>query len=35
VNLNAPISDLNNSNFGRVTSAQIPRQMQAGAQIRF
>ena len=35
VNLNAPISDLNSNNFGRATSAQAPRQYQAGMQVRF
>lgn len=35
VNLNNPVSDLNNNNFGKVTSANQPRQMQATLQIRF
>ena len=35
VNLNAPVSDLNSNNFGRVTSAQAPRQFQASLQLRF
>lgn len=35
VNLNAPVSDLNSNLFGRVTSAQAPRQFQAGLQVRF
>ncbi|MFN0105331.1 MAG: carboxypeptidase regulatory-like domain-containing protein [Bryobacteraceae bacterium] len=35
VNLNAPVSDLNSNNFGRVTSAQAPRQFQGSLQIRF
>ena len=35
VNLNAPVSDLNSNNFGRVTSAQAPRQFQASLQVRF
>lgn len=35
VNLNGPVSDLNSNNFGKVTSANQPRQMQATVQIRF
>jgi hypothetical protein len=35
VNLNAPVVDLANSNFGRSTSQQTPRQFQAGVRVRF
>ena len=35
VNLNAPVTDLNSNNFGRVTSAQTPRQLQLTLQVRF
>jgi len=35
VNLNPPVSDLSNSNFGRSTSALLPRQYQGGARIEF
>ena len=35
VNLNAPIGDLTNINFGRSTSAQNPRSFQMSLQIRF
>lgn len=35
VNLNNPVGDLNSNNFGKVTSANQPRQMQATLQIRF
>jgi len=35
VNLNPPVSDLSSSNFGRSTSALLPRQYQAGARIEF
>ncbi|HBY58311.1 MAG TPA: hypothetical protein DEH78_00710 [Solibacterales bacterium] len=35
VNLNAPVSDLININFGRSTSAQSPREYQASLQVRF
>ena len=35
VNLNPPVSDISNSNFGRSTSALLPRQYQAGARIEF
>jgi hypothetical protein len=35
VNLNPPVSDLSNSNFGRSTSALLPRQYQVGARIEF
>jgi hypothetical protein len=35
VNLNPPVSDLSHSNFGRSTSALLPRQYQGGARIEF
>jgi hypothetical protein len=35
VNLNNPVSDLNNINFGRSTSALTPRLLQAGLRVRF
>jgi hypothetical protein len=35
VNLNPPVSDLSSSNFGRSTSALLPRQYQGGARIEF
>ena len=35
VNLNAPVSDLSSSNFGKSTSALLPRQYQAGVRIEF
>ena len=35
VNLNAPVSDLSSANFGRSTSALLPRQYQGGVRIEF
>jgi len=35
VNLNAPVTDLSNTNFGRSTSALLPRQYQGGVRIEF
>ncbi len=35
VNLNNPVSDLNNINFGRSTSANTPRTLQAGLRLDF
>ena len=35
VNLNAPVSDLSSSNFGKSTSALLPRQYQAAVRIEF
>lgn len=35
VNLNAPVSDLSSSNFGRSTSTLLPRQYQGGVRIEF
>ena len=35
VNLNPPSSNLSSSNFGRSTSALLPRQYQGGARIEF
>lgn len=35
VNLNTPVADLSSSNFGRSTSALLPRQYQGGVRIEF
>lgn len=35
VNLNAPVGDLSNANFGRSTSALLPRQYQGGVRLEF
>ena len=35
VNLNAPITDLNNNNFGKSIGAQTPRSLQVSLQLRF